>query len=405
MILLIFTMIPIIMLVFIYVSYYRLMLRYSKRGVSWKTGKLKPDVSLIIATYNEEATLPAKLRNVLEQDYPKDRLELVLIDSGSTDATSKISEEFIRQNPNLNTVFIRENERLGKSHALNIAYPKASGQVKIISDSDSLLERSAITRIVRNFKDPSIGAAFGRQILLNPDENPTTMLEKSYKDIWEVLRRGESILDSTPLFDGELSAYRADLIEPLPENKSGDDARMANIIRRKGYRAVCDSSALFYEYAPPNSHARSIQKIRRAQGLIRVFWDFKNCMFKKEYGDYGRLILPMEFFMHCVFPTLWLILLVTFFASLALYSLIGLLVSLALVAGFLLLGRITSLPIRVRTVVDLGSTFFASQFFLLYATILWISGRSLHKWQKVEDIRKEWKAGEKSQFLKSDRLA
>jgi biofilm PGA synthesis N-glycosyltransferase PgaC len=400
MILVLFTIIPTFLLAAIYFSYFLFMRQYSKRGATWRSGRVDADVSLIIATYNEEATLPSKLKNILEQDFPRNKLELVLVDSGSTDATPRIFEEFIEQNPNLNTLFIREKERLGKSHALNIAYPKASGEIKIISDSDSLLERTSISRIVSNFSDPNIGAAFGWQVLLNPDENSTTLLEKSYKNIWSVLRRGESILDSTPLFDGELSAYKASLIEPLPENKSGDDARMANIIRRKGYRAVCDSSAIFYEYAPPDSSARSIQKVRRAQGLIRVFWDFKGCMFKKEYGAYGRLILPMEFFMHCIFPTLWLFLIGMFLTSLALTSVTAFL--LVSVLGLLLLaiGNISSDSRyshhlkKVRAVVNLGLTFLSSQIFLFYATVLWISGRSLHKWQKVEGVREKWKAGQ-----------
>ena len=297
-------------------------------------------ISLIIATYNEESTLPAKLANILELDFPKEKLELVMIDSGSTDNTASIIESFIQQNPNLKTVFIKELERLGKSHALNIAYPRATGKIKIISDSDCLLEKTALSRIVSNFAVLTVGAAFGWQVLMNPDENPTTLQEKSYKDIWLVLRKGESILDSTPLFDGELSAYRAELIEPLPEKKSGDDARMANIIRKKGYRAVCDSSAIFYEYAPPDSSARLTQKLRRAQGIVRVFWDFRDIMFKRKYGAYGRIIFPMEFLMHCVFPALWLFLFGVFLVGLAQFYLVLFFSAVALLLVFLALNGI-----------------------------------------------------------------
>jgi cellulose synthase/poly-beta-1,6-N-acetylglucosamine synthase-like glycosyltransferase len=365
-----------------------------KRGASWKSGRINADVSLIVATYNEEATLPTKLKNILEQDFPKQRLELVIVDSGSTDGTPGIVEEFVKQNHGLKTVFIRERERLGKSHALNVAYPRASGVIKIISDSDAILDKSALSRIVNNFFDETVGAACGRQVLLNADENPSTRLEKSYRGIYGVLREGESIVDSTPIFHGELSAYRARLIDPLPENKSADDSRLANIIRIKGFRSVYDSGAVFYEYAPPNFRSRIIQKVRRGQGLIRVFWDFKGHMFRKRYGKYGLLILPMEFFMHVVFPSLWIIFLVSFSVSLALYSWVWFAVLGVLVLAVLGLSRIGGgggVLGRVRGCVNLAMSFVSSQALLFYALLLWVSGRSLHKWQKVDDIRKEWK--------------
>ena len=377
----------------IYFLYFSFMRRVQRRGINWKPGKFEPKVSLIIATYNEEATIKEKLKNVLEQDFPKEQLELLLMDSGSKDKTSEIVKDFIEQNPEINVVFIREKERLGKSHALNIAYPKAKGEIKIISDADALLEKSALMRLVGNFADPTIGAACGRQILLNPGENPFTQLEKSYRDIYEVLREGESILDSTPIFHGELSAYRANLIEPLPENKSADDSRLANIIRKKGYRAVYDSMAIFYEYAPPNSSSRNIQKVRRGQGLIRVFWDFRSSLFNRKYGEYGTLILPVEFLMHCIFPTLLLVSLGVFLVALAFYNLMLLIFPLALLFGTVGLSRLRSnehVLAALRSLSSLFVSFVSSQLILEYGLWLWLSGRSLHKWKKVDDIRKEW---------------
>jgi len=394
MLLLLFSLSLVSILVVVYLGYFLLIQNYRKRGKNWSSKELKAKVSLIVATYNEEATLPNKLKNVLEQDYPKELLELVIIDSGSTDRTPEIVEEFMRQNTGIKVLFIREKERLGKSHAVNVAYSKASGEIKIISDSDAMLDKSAITKIVSNFYDSSVGAACGRQVLLNPDQNPSTLLEKTYRDVYEVLREGESILDSTPIFHGELSAYRADLIETLPEKKSADDSRLANIIRRKGYRAVYDSSAVFFEYAPPNLRSRFIQKVRRGQGLIRVFWDFRGCMLRKKYGVYGMLILPMEFLMHCIFPALWLLSIVALLFALALYDPVLLLLALGLFVAVTALSRSQSESYVLKKLnkwAGLFISFLSSQIILFYALILWISGRSLHKWQKVEDVRKEWK--------------
>jgi biofilm PGA synthesis N-glycosyltransferase PgaC len=379
-------------MILVYVVYYFIMRRTLRHKITWMKGEVFPKTSLIIATYDEEATLPAKLKNVLELSYPKELLEIVIIDSGSKDRTVDIVEDFKKKHPEINTVFIRENERTGKTHALNIAYPKASGTVKIISDADALLERSALKNIVSNFNDKSVGAACGRQILLNPEENSSTRLEKGYRTIYNVLREGESLVDSTPIFHGELSAYRASLIEALPENKSADDSRMANIIRQKGFRSVYDTDSIFYENAPSSTQGRIIQKVRRGQGLIRVFWDFKNCMFRKKYGSYGMLILPAEFFIHCIFPIFWLLSIALFFTGLFFYSLSLFATSLALIGCIYLVSKLKTSSKWLGKIVDyatLLSCFSTSQLYLVYGLILWVTGRSLHKWQKVEDVRKK----------------
>ena len=378
----------------LYFLYYIFLKKQLKKGTSWhKSVNGNKKVSLIIATYNEEKTLIDKIKNILELDYPKKNLEIVFIDSGSTDNTQQIINNFIGDYPDLNIIFMKEDERHGKSHALNIAYPVSSGEIKIISDADAILDKSAIMKIVSNFSDPSIGAACGRQVLLNPEQSTSTQLERDYRRYYETLREGESILDSTPIFHGELSAYRGSLIETLPENKSADDSRLANIIRKKGFRSVYDSSAFFYEYAPPDTKSRFTQKVRRGQGLIRLLWDFKDVMFRKRYGLYGTLIVPMEFFMHCIFPVLWLTFIALFSISLLYFNEILFFLSSFIMMLLIVLSSIDSDNALLkfgRNFSTLVLSFLSSQIILIYALVLWLSGRSLHKWEKVEAIREGW---------------
>lgn len=365
----------------------------SKNKVNWKQECIYQKISLIIATYNEMYTLPKKLGNIIEQDYPKDLVELVFVDSGSTDATREIITEFIKIHPERKIVFIREKVRLGKSHAMNMAYAKASGEIKIISDADSLLDTSALTNIVRNFSDSRIGAVSGRQILLNEDQTPSTRFEKSYREVYLAFREGESILDSTPIFDGELCGYRSDLIESLPEGKSGDDSRLANVIRKKGYRAVYDSAAVFYEYSPPDFRSKWIQKVRRGQGLIRLLWDYRSCLFRRKFGAYGLFILPMEFLMHCVFPTLFLFSIFTFTLSLILINICIAILGLFFLAVAFTLTNIkvkNSLLKKMRNFFSLVLSFLSMELYLFYGLLLTLSGKSLHKWQKVGSVRKEF---------------
>lgn len=383
-------------LALIYFIYYLLMIKRSRERENWKNNEVLREISVIIPTYNEEATISRKLENLLEQDYPKKLLEIVIIDSGSTDRTVSLVEKFVQNHSEAKVLFLKESERVGKTHAVNMAYSKSSGEIKIISDSDALLEKNAIRRVVNNFADSRVGAVTGRQILMNPEHSAATAMEEAYRRIYQVLRIGESFVDSTPIFHGELAAYKADLIEPLPENKSADDSRLANIIRKKGFRAVYDRDAIFYEYAPPSFKARYIQKVRRGQGLIRVFWDFKNVLFKPKYGKYGLIVMPAEFFMHCVSPFIVVALLALFIVSVLEAPLFFIRVSTAL-ALLLLFSFVLSKTkvFRERQLPDVHNlfiSFVSSQLILFAAILLCIQGKSLHKWQKVEEIRKEWQS-------------
>lgn len=196
-----------------YSIYFSLMWMKSK---DWKPLKnrgmecFEPSFSLVVPTYNEESTIVQKLRNLMEQDYPK--MEIILVDSASEDRTVQLIERFVKDN-SMTVKLITEKERKGKASALNGVLKKhCSGTIIVITDADAIWEKDALRKLASNFSDPTIGAATGRQILLNANQNLTTKLEKVYRSIFEVLRIGESSLDSTPIFNGPLMAFRSDLL-------------------------------------------------------------------------------------------------------------------------------------------------------------------------------------------------
>ncbi len=245
-------------------------------------------------------------------DYSKEKLELILIDSGSTDKTVEIARSFHENNIDLDLRLVAEKERKGKANALNQAFSFCTGEIVVISDADSLMEKNSLLQIVSNFADPNVGAATGRQVLLNAGQSAATIIERGYRDIYEVIRIGESHIDSTPIFHGELSAFRRNLIENVASDSAADDTELAIKIRKKGYRTIYDSSATFYEYAPPTLKARIKQKQRRGMGLIQQLFRFRNLMFNRAYGKYGLPILPGEFFMHVVSPVLGVVFAILF---------------------------------------------------------------------------------------------
>jgi cellulose synthase/poly-beta-1,6-N-acetylglucosamine synthase-like glycosyltransferase len=125
-------------------------------------------------------------------------------------------------------------------------------------------------------------------------------------------------MDSTFYIKGEATGVRRDLIKGLESSSETFDTTIGLYARQKGYRAVYDPRVRFYEYAPSTRSERIKQKTIRAANLIKVLWRFKHMMFKREYGKYGLIILPINFAMLVVVPVAilaWLVLLLalTFF--------------------------------------------------------------------------------------------
>lgn len=370
-----------------YLGYFILM-RHKAKG--WKplhaSGDFTPSVSIVVPTYNEEDMIIHKLKNLMEQDYPSNEVEVIVIDSASEDGTVELLVRFIKDIRGLKLRLIRESERKGKASALNNVLKHCSGEIVIITDVDATWEKDTLKKIVLNFSNPNVGAVTGRQILLNPDQSLATKVEKTYRSVFEVLRLGESSLDSTPIFNGPLMAFRLDLLEPISEDSIADDSQLAVKIRKKGFKSVYDPCAVFYECAPSSFESRFIQKVRRGQGLIQLFFREREVLFNSSYKKFGTIIFPAEFFMHVVSPVL-----VFAFSIQFLYSLFMVnpyvFVNLAIASGVFFI----VLTLMKLDIIGFFSSFLDSQFVLLVSLVYYASGKSQHKWMKISEVRELWK--------------
>ena len=256
----------------------------------------------------------------------------------------------------------------------------------MITDADAIWEKESLKKIVSNFSDPTVGAITGRQILLNKNQSLATKVENTYRNIYEVLRLGESVMDSTPIFHGEISCFRRSLVEEISENSMADDSELAVKVRKKGFKSIYDPNAIFYEYAPPTFKSRFVQKLRRGQGLIQLFWKEKGILFNPRYGKFGMLIFPAEFFMHVISPLLVLGFIISLFYtlfSLAPHVLIHLSTLATISLALFLLTKVD--------VLNIALSFLNSQMILLTSLIYQLVGKKQHKWKKVIEIRELWK--------------
>jgi cellulose synthase/poly-beta-1,6-N-acetylglucosamine synthase-like glycosyltransferase len=326
----------------------------------------RPRVSIIVPTYNEANLVKQKLDNIASQDYPKDLLEIIVIDSASTDGTLEVAKEWIASHRDVGAKLIEENVRRGKAHALNRALEATMGDVVVITDVDSTWpSRDTLASALSWFSDPLVGAVTCLKI---PAGGSFVGVERGYRDLYNVVRLGESKRFSTPIFHGELAAFRRDLLVKLngfPVDIGADDSYTATLIAISGFRAIAVDNALCTELVPREGY--HMWRIRRAQHLIQHFT--KTLKLLSKAPRVFKPILLVETWLHIFNP--WLLLAVAI--TLLYKALMGSLIALALlVAGVALL---TLKPYR---------TWVATQAYLITASIrnLWTKEITWEKHEK-----------------------
>ena len=360
-------------------------------------GPINEEVTVLVPTYNEQDTIQMKLQNIFEQTYPRQLIRVVIADSASTDNTRELALDFHKGHPELSVRIVEEGKRRGKPAAIAQATGRCDTDIIVITDADIELRDYSLARITENFADPLIGAVTGRQEIPNPLSSSNTEVESAYRGICDVLRIGESRLDSTPIFAGEFMAFRKTAARNWDPDSVADDTALALQIRKNGYRTIMDPRAVFIEQAALSFRARMRQKGRRGMGIIQALLRSRGMLFRHVYGIFGSLILPAELFLHVVSPLLFVsslgLLLSGVFVGKAMLLLSP---GLQLLSLVVLLGSLLVLlrRKRLRQVLLFVASYVTAQLFLFYAIILLIryrispSARSqLLQWERILETR------------------
>ena len=310
-----------------YVGYYLFGLAWGKSEPPVGDETYVPKVSLVVATFNEENAVEKKIENLTGINYPRDRMEIILVDS-STDATREIIKKFIAAS-DINVKLFEEEERRGLASALNKGYAMATGEIVIKTDCDIPIHEDSVREIVKQFHSPSVGAVSGAIRIVNQSDT-----EIGYRSIFERLRLAEANLDSTYLFN-PFCAFRKELIQPIDQRSVADDAELALKIRKSGFKTSYSPTAVAYETSPTSLSERVRQKSRRAQGHIRLIIQNLDVLLNPKYSRFGLFIFPANFFMMILSP--WLILLSLVICFIYLLNLAGLIISSMILLLFLVL--------------------------------------------------------------------
>ncbi|HXP85935.1 MAG TPA: glycosyltransferase family 2 protein [Bryobacteraceae bacterium] len=244
-----------------------------------------PMVSLLIPAYREAAVIEEKIRNSLALDYPADRLEIVVACDGSPDETPALARR-MADGHRVRVLDYPMNR--GKMNVLNASIPELRGEIVVFSDAAALLYPDAVSRLVSNFADTSVGAASGKYTVVKADEVSIGRSEDFYWRYETVLKVMESRISSTLGAHGHLHAIRKALYPFPPPGTINDDYIIPASVIARGYRAVYDSTAIVYEAAQEMTGFG--RRVRIMAGNVQQLREIKPLLWPPR-------ILPLYFFL------------------------------------------------------------------------------------------------------------
>lgn len=336
----------------------------------------EPSVSILIPTYNEEKTIRYKLQNLEQLDYPKESIQVIVVDSASTDKTVEEIEEYGKLDSKFEIVTIKEKERRGKSKALNLALQHTRGEVIIVSDADCFWPSKILRQSLPYLANSSVGAVAGQEKLLNPEQTWVTRTENLYRDQAFKIQLGESKFSSTVHFEGGFGAYDRKVLDQFDVETGSDDSGTALNLIQKGFRTIVLSETVFYTFFPPSWKGKLTIKIRRAKQFVQIWAKCLRLMIR------GQLVLPKRIFV----PQAFLLLVNPFIFTAFLLTSILLLLQLPILT---LLPAILLLVPKTRIYVI---EIFQNNFIALLALAETASGKHSLVWKKAEESRVTFKA-------------
>jgi cellulose synthase/poly-beta-1,6-N-acetylglucosamine synthase-like glycosyltransferase len=230
-----------------------------------KNNEFRPTVTVILAVHNGEEFIHAKLESLLGLDYPAALTDILVVSDGSTDATDAIVSSFASRG-----VRLLRAPHGGKAAALNLGIGHASGEILFFTDVRQVIHPAALSHLVANLADPSVGAVTGELRMLNPNRSGEQADMELYwrYELWA--RRCHSRIDSVFTATGCIYAMRRSLAEPIPPDTLSDDALIPLGAFFRGYRVVFDPASVAFDY-PAVEGMEFRRRLRTLAGLWQLY--------------------------------------------------------------------------------------------------------------------------------------
>jgi poly-beta-1,6-N-acetyl-D-glucosamine synthase len=260
-------------LVYTYIGYGMLLflVNSSKRSASRiSLPQTLPDVTLVVSAFNEERWLAQKIDNCFSLDYPPEKLKIVFITDGSTDSSNSIISEHSK------IELLYEQERRGKTSAINRVMQQVQTPIVIFSDANTFLNTSSIKQIVKHYEDEAVGGVAGEKKVKHTYNGSAIGLgEGLYWKYESTLKQLDSDFNTVVGAAGELFSMRTELFEPLAEDVIVDDFMLSMNICMKGFKVAYEPNAFATETPSLDLKEERKRRVRIAAGDFQSLFKLK----------------------------------------------------------------------------------------------------------------------------------
>ena len=278
-----------------------------------------PTVTVLIPAHNEESVIVQTVTSVLASDL-KD-LRIIVVNDGSADRTGELLDENFSRQPRVRII---HQVNRGKAAALNLAMSLADTDIVVTIDADTEIEPDAVSKLVRHFSDPKVGAVAGNVKVGNRSRWLTRWQALEYITSQNMEKRAFDLLNCITVVPGALGAWRKKAIEAaggITADTVAEDADLTIAIRRLGWRISYDEEAIAWTEAPETAGQLIRQRFRWTFGTLQSFWKHGDTLLRPKYGTLGWIALPNIFVFQLILPLVSPIIDLMFFGSLLLWGL------------------------------------------------------------------------------------
>lgn len=228
----------------------------------------QPSVTIMVVAHNEEKVILDKLYNIVELEYPKDKIEFLISSDNSTDRTNNIVKKFIKDHPQYPMQLYEVKARKGKTNAQNEAYKIVNTDYIVLTDANAIMKSNAIVELMAAFTSPDIAYVSGKLFIINQNVNNISSSEANYWNKELLVREIEGRIQTITAGNGAIYSCRTSDYYHFSSIESHDTA-MPLYYALKGKRAICNHDAIAYEKAGELIEDEFKRKVRMNRVILK----------------------------------------------------------------------------------------------------------------------------------------
>ena len=268
----------------------------NRKKIVIRNGKVRlakyPEVTVAVPCWNEEKTVAKTVHSLLNLNYPKDKIQIILVDDGSTDKTLDILKQF----EHYSNIKVFHKENGGKYTALNLALEHTQSEFFGGLDADSFVDPESLVRVMSYFEKDIEAMAVAPSIVVHDARTFLQNAQKAEYNMSVYLKKMLGFLGAINVTPGPLTIFKKKVFNDLGPYKSGhntEDMEIAYRMQKNRYKIEHCNDAYVYTNTPASLSKLFKQRLRWIYGFINNTIDYRTIVLNRKYGNFSFFTLPM----------------------------------------------------------------------------------------------------------------